>query len=54
MQTRRCGSGRSWAGPECKVGWSGVALQPQGAYQGGSVGAMMVVQTRKTQDASDN
>ena len=29
-------------------------LDPQGAYPGGLIGAMMVVQTRKTQDASNN
>jgi hypothetical protein len=36
-------------------GWGGgVELQPKGAYPGGLVGAMMVVQTRKAQDASNN
>jgi hypothetical protein len=36
-------------------GWGGgVELQPQGAYPGGLVGAMMVVRARKTHDASNN
>jgi RNA polymerase sigma-70 factor (ECF subfamily) len=39
--------------PRCKVGGGGVKLHPQGAYPAGLVGAMMVVQTGKTQDASN-